>query len=125
LVLTVIINIVIHCADAVSKLDLVLRKPHDDDDVDSLPGASPQQGGPSYAPSMHPSLAGSVARSQACSESTIGAGDSTKYWDYQHRVTMRSDLGHKCRECRMPFSKCYYAHVFRFFLPVGFFWNAN
>ena len=53
----------------------------------------------SRAPSMHPS----VAYSMACSESTIGAGDETAYWDYQHRVVEKKDLGHRCRECRMPF----------------------
>lgn len=52
-------------------------------------------------PSLHPS----VARSIACSESTIGAGDATLYWDYQHRTCMRVDLGHKCRECRQPFTR--------------------
>ena len=41
--------------------------------------------------------------SSACSESTIGAGDDTAYWDFQHRVVTRTDLGHTCRECRLPF----------------------
>ena len=41
----------------------------------------------------------------ACSEDTIGAGDQTNYWDYQHRKVERADLGHRCRECRRPFKK--------------------
>eukprot|EP01052_Picozoa_sp_SAG31_P018306 SAG31_NODE_1292_length_8967_cov_2.998985_7_plen_233_part_00 len=44
----------------------------------------------SRAPSLHPSVVGSVA--SACSESTIGAGDETEYWDFQHRVVTRADL---------------------------------
>jgi hypothetical protein len=88
--------------------------------------------GVSHAPSMHPSLAGTVM-SKACSEVTIGAGDNTGYWyislcprmnphpssprvtlislppsrnrDYQHRSATRSDLGHNCRECRLPFNR--------------------
>eukprot|EP00392_Amoebophrya_sp_AT5.2_P010235 g10288.t1 len=60
----------------------------------------------SAAPSLHPSLAHSgVAQSVACSETTIGAGDDTPYWDYQHRQALRSDLGHMCRECRKPFTR--------------------
>ena len=55
----------------------------------------------SRAPSMHPS----VAYSMACSETTIGAGDETGYWDYQHRVVEKKDLGHRCRECRKPFRR--------------------
>eukprot|EP00966_Prymnesium_polylepis_P056881 1316499-Prymnesium_polylepis.1 len=42
--------------------------------------------------------------SESCSRDTIGAGDATHYWDYQHRAVTRSDLGHKCRECKMPFT---------------------
>lgn len=57
----------------------------------------------SKAPSLHPSLAGSVV-SMACSETTIGAGDDTGYWDFQHRRCERKDLAHRCRECRMPFT---------------------
>jgi len=57
----------------------------------------------SKAPSVHPSLAGSVAVSQACSEATIGAGDDTRYWDFQHRKVEKRDLGQRCRECRRPF----------------------
>ncbi len=56
----------------------------------------------SHAPSLHPSVCS--AMSEACSRVTIGAGDSTRYWDYQHRVVERGDLGHKCRECKMPFT---------------------
>lgn len=56
----------------------------------------------SIAPSLHPSL-GSV-RSMACSESTIGAGDNTAYWDFSHRLVEVKDLGHTCRECRLPFT---------------------
>jgi hypothetical protein len=55
--------------------------------------------GVSRAPSLHPS----VAVSEACSESTIGAGDDTEYWDFQHRTSTKKDLGHTCRECRLPF----------------------
>ena len=57
----------------------------------------------SHAPSLHPSMAGSVM-SEACHPDTIGAGDETMYWDYQHRTVERQDLGHKCRECRLPFT---------------------
>ena len=57
----------------------------------------------SHAPSLHPSLANSTF-SMACSEDTIGAGDNTSYWDFQHRQCTRSDLGHQCRECKQPFS---------------------
>jgi len=56
----------------------------------------------SKAPSLHPSLAGSTF-SMACSETTIGAGDETGYWDFQHRKVEQKDLGHRCRECRQPF----------------------
>ncbi|KAL1495362.1 hypothetical protein AB1Y20_016731 [Prymnesium parvum] len=56
----------------------------------------------SHTPSLHPSVAGS-AMSDACSRETIGAGDATRYWDFQHRAVVRGDLGHKCRECRRPF----------------------
>jgi len=59
----------------------------------------------SKAPSIHPSLAGSIAVSMACSEATIGAGDDTGYWDFQHRACEKKDLQHTCRECRMPFTK--------------------
>ncbi|CAD7950724.1 unnamed protein product [Amoebophrya sp. A120] len=60
----------------------------------------------SAAPSLHPSVAASgKAFSLACSETTIGAGDETMYWDYQHRLAQRSDLGHMCRECRKPFTQ--------------------
>ena len=52
--------------------------------------------------SLHPSLAGSTI-SLACSEVTIGAGDDTNYWDFQHREVTAKDLGHTCRECRQPF----------------------
>ena len=58
----------------------------------------------SCAPSLHPSMAG-TAVSMACSEVTIGAGDDTAYWDFQHRCAEKSDLGHKCRECKRPFTK--------------------
>merc|ERR1719359_1129869 len=49
--------------------------------------------------SVHPSVALSVG----CSEATVGAGDDTRYWDFQHRRVEKKDLGHKCRECRRPF----------------------
>uniref|UniRef100_A0A7S1CF73 Uncharacterized protein n=1 Tax=Bicosoecida sp. CB-2014 TaxID=1486930 RepID=A0A7S1CF73_9STRA len=58
----------------------------------------------SYAPSLHPSVAGHTVVSMACSEATIGAGDATGYWDFAHRSVERSDLGHRCRECKMPFT---------------------
>ena len=57
----------------------------------------------SRAPSLHPSIAG-TAVSVACSEDTIGAGDDTEYWDFQHRTVTAKDLGHTCRECRLPFT---------------------
>jgi hypothetical protein len=57
----------------------------------------------SHAPSLHPSLAGSIM-SEACHSDTIGAGDQTMYWDYQHRMVERQDLGHKCKECKLPFT---------------------
>ena len=46
----------------------------------------------SHAPSLHPSMAGTVI-SQACHSETIGAGDETMYWDFQHRLVERGDLG--------------------------------
>ena len=57
----------------------------------------------SRAPSLHPSLAG-TAISMACSDATIGAGDDTEYWDFRHRAVTAKDLGHTCRECRLPFA---------------------
>ncbi len=57
----------------------------------------------SRTPSLHPSLAGTTL-SQACSDVTIGAGDDTEYWDFQHRAVTAKDLGHTCRECRLPFT---------------------
>lgn len=59
----------------------------------------------SHGPSVHPSVRSGYAVSIACAESTIGAGDNTKYWDYQHRSAEIRDLGHSCRECRGPFSR--------------------
>ena len=56
----------------------------------------------SRAPSLHPSMAGTTI-SMACSEHTIGAGDDTGYWDFQHRTVEAKDLGHRCRECKRPF----------------------
>jgi len=56
----------------------------------------------SHAPSLHPSSVSGM--SEACHPETIGAGDMTQYWDFQHREAQRNDLGHKCRECRMPFT---------------------
>eukprot|EP01062_Namystynia_karyoxenos_P080956 TRINITY_DN8815_c0_g1_i1.p1 TRINITY_DN8815_c0_g1~~TRINITY_DN8815_c0_g1_i1.p1 ORF type:complete len:198 (+),score=39.17 TRINITY_DN8815_c0_g1_i1:84-596(+) len=35
---------------------------------------------------------------------SIGAGDDTAYWDYQHRQAEPKDLGHLCRECKKPFT---------------------
>ena len=49
-------------------------------------------------------MAGTVI-SKACSEVTIGAGDETGYWDYQHREATKADLGHRCRECKLPFQR--------------------
>ena len=57
----------------------------------------------SHAPSLHPSMVGTVM-SQACHTETIGAGDGTEYWDYQHRTVQRQDLGHVCKECKRPFT---------------------
>ena len=73
----------------------------DDGDVDDAASAATRQ---SLARSVHPSCVGS-AISMACSEATIGAGDATGYWDYMHRSTTRADLGHRCRECKQPFSR--------------------
>lgn len=56
----------------------------------------------SKAPSLHPSMAGSTY-SLACSEVTVGAGDDTGYWDFQHRKCEPKDLAHTCRECKLPF----------------------
>jgi len=70
-----------------------------DDGTKSMGGRSMM----SHAPSLHPSMAGSVV-SMACSEVTIGAGDNTGYWDYLHRKTIKADLGHTCRECKLPFN---------------------
>lgn len=75
----------------------------DDDDLDEDDGARSTMSKFSHAPSLHPSMR-SRAVSEACSTATIGAGDATRYWDYCHRVTEKTDLGHKCRECRLPFS---------------------
>lgn len=54
------------------------------------------------APSVHPSVGGV---SLGLSESTIGAGDDTAYWDYQHRQVEKKDLGHKCHECKQLFKQ--------------------
>lgn len=61
-------------------------------------------------PSLHPAIttASAVATSAAPATTTaaasVGAGDETQYWDYQHRRVERKDLGHKCRECKQPFA---------------------
>ncbi len=88
-------------ATAASRNAVPMREDMDND----LDDGTKSVGGVSAVPSIHPSIAASVARSVACSETTIGAGDDTKYWDYQHREAIKSDLGHCCRECRKPFSK--------------------
>ncbi|CAM9515415.1 unnamed protein product, partial [Discosporangium mesarthrocarpum] len=31
-------------------------------------------------------------------------GDDSNYWDFAFRMPGKSDLGHKCRECRHPFT---------------------
>lgn len=36
----------------------------------------------SHTPSLHPSMTGTII-SEACSRETIGAGDATKYWEFQ------------------------------------------
>jgi len=79
--------------------------PDEDDQElgDTFDGAASLASRFSKAASVHPSLAGSVAVSQACSEATIGAGDDTRYWDFQHRKVEKRDLGQRCRECRQPF----------------------
>ena len=69
------------------------------DDITSLGGRSLA----SHAPSLHPSVMSTY--SAACSEATIGAGDETGYWDYQHREVVIKDLGHTCRECKKTFRK--------------------
>lgn len=56
----------------------------------------------SRAPSYHPSVGQSSA---GLSETTIGAGDDTAYWDFQHRKIERRDLGHRCHECKKPFQQ--------------------
>lgn len=33
----------------------------------------------------------------------FGNFDDTRYWDYAFRLTIKSDMGHHCRECRRPF----------------------
>ena len=79
----------------------------DDDEHDTGNDGTKSIGGrsmASHAPSLHPSMAGSVM-SQACSEVTIGAGDNTGYWDFCHRKSTKADLGHTCRECKIPFNK--------------------
>ncbi|CAJ1415092.1 unnamed protein product [Effrenium voratum] len=55
----------------------------------------------SRAPSHHPSVQSSVGLSEA----TLGAGDDTAYWDFQHRQVEKKDLGHKCHECKDAFRK--------------------
>ena len=57
----------------------------------------------STAPSLHPSVRS--AYSMGCSETTIGAGDNTSYWDFQHRAATMKDLGHTCRECKEKFTR--------------------
>jgi len=74
----------------------------DEDEPDS--GHDGAESSVSRAPSLHPSMAGTVI-SKACSEVTIGAGDGTGYWDFQHRAATRGDLGHNCRECKLPFTR--------------------
>jgi len=71
-----------------------------DDDLKSVGGRSMM----SHAPSLHPSIAQSTF-SMACSEVTIGAGDNTGYWDFAHRTVTKNDLGHNCRECKLPFTR--------------------
>lgn len=39
------------------------------------------------------------------SAASVGAGDSTLYWDFLHRTVAKNDLGHVCRECRKPFTQ--------------------
>lgn len=92
-------------ATAASRRAASLPNLDDDDAGDADDGRS--AGGrsvASHAPSLHPSMAGSVM-SMACSETTIGAGDDTTYWDFQHRTVQKKDIGHMCRECRQPFTK--------------------
>ncbi|GMI20515.1 hypothetical protein TrRE_jg7862 [Triparma retinervis] len=87
--------------------ELVFEEDDDEDEHEDGKDGTKSVGGRSmmsHAPSLHPSMAGSVV-SQACSEVTIGAGDNTGYWDFCHRKTTKADLGHTCRECKVPFSK--------------------
>ena len=44
----------------------------------------------SCAPSLHPSMANATVRWHA--PVTIGAGDDTAYWDFQHRCAEKSDM---------------------------------
>ena len=93
-------------ASAASRCPEPMFGNEDDDDEDGGAGTgsgsvASRSSRVSHAPSLHPS----VATSLACSESTIGAGDNTGYWDYQHRKVEKGDLGHRCRECRKPFGK--------------------
>mmetsp|Transcript_14 Transcript_14/g.16 ORF Transcript_14/g.16 Transcript_14/m.16 type:complete len:232 (+) Transcript_14:386-1081(+) len=75
----------------------------DDEEVDDAASMVSGLTTASKPASLHPSMAGTVM-SAACSESTIGAGDNTEYWDFQHRSVTAKDLGHTCRECRRPFT---------------------
>lgn len=70
--------------------------PEDSELADTSDGAASDTTRLSRAPSLHPSVSGSTV-SIGCSLLTIGAGDKTLYWDYQHRSAARADLGHRCR----------------------------
>eukprot|EP00913_Durusdinium_trenchii_P003530 g3266.t1 len=69
----------------------------------------------SKAPSLHPS----VASSMGLSEVTLGAGDDTAYWDFQHRKVEKKDLGHKCFECKETFKSPGDTETTRHILGLG------
>ena len=69
---------------------------NDGEEGDDRDGAMSTVSRFSHAPSLHPSMR-SAAVSEACSTVTIGAGDNTQYWDFQHRVVVKNDLGHQVR----------------------------
>eukprot|EP00927_Polykrikos_kofoidii_P070813 TRINITY_DN67197_c0_g1_i1.p1 TRINITY_DN67197_c0_g1~~TRINITY_DN67197_c0_g1_i1.p1 ORF type:complete len:342 (+),score=46.02 TRINITY_DN67197_c0_g1_i1:73-1098(+) len=91
-------------AIAASRQAVQLPAAEEDDMAIGNDGAASTVSVASITCSLHPSVAGST-RSMGCSETTIGAGDDTGYWDYQHRSATKGDLGHRCRECKLPFNR--------------------
>mmetsp|Transcript_14657 Transcript_14657/g.33659 ORF Transcript_14657/g.33659 Transcript_14657/m.33659 type:complete len:119 (-) Transcript_14657:450-806(-) len=47
----------------------------------------------------------SVSRTNTGTNANVGAGNDTEYWDFVHRKVERTDLGHRCRECKQPFDR--------------------